>query len=210
MKKALFAAAIISINLTGCFDGQSRNSCDGVNIPPSTSPELTIGEQSAAPTGAEPVLMTAIGSAPVNATEFILTITGINFLDDTSTLIASNGLRFSLFKKATACTPGPPLGSGSISGFSITSKADFNSNYPAGSDLSPLFEVVYFGNIDGSNSAPIEELDFWPKEFTRESIIQLRLTEAPAKNNEHTFVISAAANSWSWKAAFSVTLAEPI
>lgn len=208
MKKALFAAAIISISLTGCFEGQSYNSCDGIRANPNTPPALTIGEQSAAPTGAQPVLMTTIDNT-VDAIELTLTITGENFRGNTNTLIAARGLRFSLFKQALACSPLPLQLIGRVNGFSITSNTDFNANYPAGSDLSPLFEVVYFGNIDGSNSAPAEELDFWPKEFTRESLIQLRLTEAPAEAGEYAFVISATPESWAWSTSFTVTFAEP-
>lgn len=47
---------------------------------------------------------------------------------------------------ANACTPIPPISEEPITNIVITSEQDFNSNYPAGTDLKPLFDtyVAYF------------------------------------------------------------------
>lgn len=203
MRKRLLTALLLPLLFAGCNDD------DGGVYPclAPSSPALIVGTQAEEPTFTSPVLMTRIGSSPVTAEDLILTVTPTNFSGDSNDLIASNRIRFSLFKRAHACSPSPISLLGTVRGIEITSNADFNANYPAGSDLSPLFEVVYFGNIDGSDSAPAEELDFWPKEFTRESLIQLRLTQAPTANNEHAFVISTASGNWG--TSFTVTFKEP-
>lgn len=202
MRQILLTALLLPL-LAGCnHDDDYVYPCTA-----SVAPALLVGTQAQEPTLTSPVLMTRLSDSPIEAEDLILTITPTNFSGNSDTLIASRGLRFSLFKQAHACSPNPISLLGTVSGFEIKSNYDFNSNYPAGSDLSPLFEVVYFGNADGSVSTPIEDLDFWPKEFTTSSLLQLRLTQAPTANYLHVLTIGEEGGNWS--SAFTVTFAEP-
>lgn len=96
---------------------------------------------------------------------------------------------FSLVTTAYACSPVAPKTDEKIDGIVITSTKDFDVNYPSGSDLSELFNVVvvdHSENVDDRNYSLADYMEsnpFVPSELT------LILREQPQLTTDFEFLV---------------------
>lgn len=106
---------------------------------------------------------------------------GIEITADTTIMYSNNRFKFnfSLLNKAYACSFVPNnIALQKISNISIVSDNAFSENFPSGSELKELFEVVYFN----ANQTPVEEhtlLDYNTLDFPAPTSIQLHLLQKP-------------------------------
>lgn len=108
-----------------------------------------------------------------------------------------NLIDFSPINSAIACTPTPPSTYEVISKLTITSDADFNQDYPAGSNLNKLFLVKYTvgsgvsSNYQGFNfnTESINVDDFVVANPPGMSTIHMMLSAIPVLSKIHNFKI---------------------
>ena len=101
----------------------------------------------------------------------------------------TNHRTFGLVKAAYACSPVEPKTDEKIESIVLTSTKDFNANYPSGSDLSELFDIVvvdhsnYIDDRKYSLTDYIESSPFIPNELI------LILREKPQLTTDFEFLV---------------------
>lgn len=108
--------------------------------------------------------------------------------------------QWGLIAPAFACSPAPPHTDESIDYIIITSDSDFAEGFPAGSDLSELFDIqftdalgaeFYGFDIESEQAFAMSVEDYLAQSFTHPSgqMYQLVLNQAPDSNSYHQFNI---------------------
>ena len=100
-----------------------------------------------------------------------------------------NSWNLGLINTANACSPGEPRSEEKIDNIIITANKDFNSEYPMGTDLSELFDVLvtdYFNNLYEER---IDLKEFVATNPTVPNSTLLLLTEKPAELTTFKFTI---------------------
>ncbi|NQZ05721.1 MAG: hypothetical protein HRT35_01035 [Algicola sp.] len=103
---------------------------------------------------------------------------------------------FSLMSKAYACSPVAPYTEEKITQLNITSDNDFSADYPAGSNLNALFNVLYsesvvvptHTNSNGDRTA-YTLAEYVATTPNASQILQLKLIQAPETLKTHQFTI---------------------
>ncbi len=172
----------------GPFDSP-RYDITGIEVAPVTYSELpqSIGYR---------VTTTTLDTAnSVNANQFILELSA-NVVSDPAYVKNSPSFSFSLMSQAYACSPVGPYTEEKISQLNIISDNDFSADYPAGSNLNVLFNVLYneqatprHTDNNGEHTAytVAEYVESTPKAT---QLIQLRLNQAPGEIKTHQFTLN--------------------
>ncbi len=130
----------------------------------------------------------------VSVDQFILELnatTGPAFTSNNK--ITNPPFQFSLIPIAKACSPALPFTKEKISAIAITSSSDFSNEFPAGTDLKPLFLVIYnepylFDKSSGENK-PYSLEEFVELNPSAGHLIQLNLSQSPDISKTHQFNI---------------------
>lgn len=94
---------------------------------------------------------------------------------------------FGLISTANACTPPIPRSEEIIDSVVITTNHDFNLDYPLGSDLSNVFDVIVYDEINDINFKKFDLNDFIATEPNVPFVWYLVLKEAPASATNFQF-----------------------
>ncbi|WP_020404804.1 hypothetical protein [Gracilimonas tropica] len=113
---------------------------------------------------------------------------------------------FSIFPKAYACSPAIPVSEEMITDLKVYSNSNFNSEYSAGENLAPLFEVVVLYRNSGYRQFELNE--FLASEPHVPDELFLILKEAPDTAATIQFTVSYSQDGTEMK-AFEFT-SEPI
>ncbi|MDD4209657.1 MAG: hypothetical protein PHI52_04890 [Bacteroidales bacterium] len=107
------------------------------------------------------------------------------------TYFAQNSVdwNFSLIQSAYACSPVIPTTDEKIDSVVILSQKDFDTNHPAGTDLSDLFEIVVLDNANGIYYEKFEIENYLSTNPTVPSELTLILNHQPDMTTDFEFSI---------------------
>lgn len=99
-----------------------------------------------------------------------------------------NYIRFNFFKTAIACSPLPSYTDEVVKDIVITSDEDFSTEYAAGANLAPLFEISN-SYSDEVFMYPIPLQDYIDNHYRSSGYMGLQLVESPSLSKIHKFKI---------------------
>lgn len=169
--------------------GSSRFDITGIEVSAVTYDELPSNIHN-------PVETTALDAAnTITNGQLILELDADTTSASTLASTKNSSFSFSLISPAYACSPPPPYTDETIQSLNITSDSDFSADYPAGSNLNPLFTVEYrdwttpLHTDANGNQTPYTLNEFVAANEKGARKIQLRMIAAPASGQSHIFNI---------------------
>ncbi|WP_260492034.1 DUF5034 domain-containing protein [Pseudoalteromonas maricaloris] len=197
--KLVFASAVLAVGLVGCnsdSSGPDDGQCGGVGNSRFDITGFNLGEFSADQVD-EWVNTEYDGVEPISYQTLVFQLKA-----DTQSVaqLSAPSFEFSLISTAYACSPVPPYTDEKITDINITSSAAFSDEFPAGSSLNEVFDIVYIGS-DYSNQVDYRRLDngendyFSISEFLdmedkkASEFIQFALNSEPTYKQNHVFYI---------------------